>query len=189
MDSGLPCCALYDGGIKTNLHGESSIKRLFACGEVSSTGVHGANRLASNSLSEAVVYGSRIVNQIRSLPKRSSDIPAVSFRLGRTEGPFQAMVEKRLKLQKVMVRYAGLCRSRDTLLRAQEELGRQLPLFQALLSKREEYEFANLLTASLLVVQGALHREESRGAHFREDYPSGMILPGRSILFIPGIKE
>lgn len=166
-----PAAHYMMGGIKTNLHGESSIKRLFACGEVSSTGVHGANRLASNSLSEAVVYGSRIVNQIRSLPKRSSDIPAVSFRLGRTEGPFQAMVEKRLKLQKVMVRYAGLRRSRDTLLRAQEELGRQLPLFQALLSKREEYEFANLLTASLLVVQGALHREESRGAHFREDYP------------------
>ncbi|PAK48773.1 L-aspartate oxidase [Paenibacillus sp. 7541] len=166
-----PAAHYMMGGIKTNLHGESSIKRLFACGEVSSTGVHGANRLASNSLSEAVVYGSRIVNQIPSLPKRSSDIPAVSFRLGRTEGPFQAMVEKRLKLQKVMVRYAGLCRSRDTLLRAQEELGRQLPLFQALLSKREEYEFANLLTASLLVVQGALHREESRGAHFREDYP------------------
>lgn len=166
-----PAAHYMMGGIKTNLHGESSVKRLFACGEVSSTGVHGANRLASNSLSEAVVYGSRIVERIKSLPKPSGDPLRVSFHLGRKDAPSQAMVEKRLKLQKVMVRYAGLRRNRDTLIRAAEELGRQLPLFQSMLSKREEYEFANMLTASLLVVQGALGREESRGAHYREDYP------------------
>lgn len=166
-----PAAHYMMGGIKTNLHGESSVKRLFACGEVSSTGVHGANRLASNSLSEAVVYGSRIVERIKSLPEPSGDPLRVSFHLGRKDAPSQAMVEKRLKLQKVMVRYAGLRRNRDTLIRAAEELGRQLPLFQSVLSKREEYEFANMLTASLLVVQGALGREESRGAHYREDYP------------------
>lgn len=166
-----PAAHYMMGGIKTNLHGESSVKRLFACGEVSSTGVHGANRLASNSLSEAVVYGSRIVERIKSLPEPSGDPLRVSFHLGRKDAPSQAMVEKRLKLQKVMVRYAGLRRNRDTLIRAAEELGRQLPLFQSMLSKREEYEFANMLTASLLVVQGALGREESRGAHYREDYP------------------
>lgn len=166
-----PAAHYMMGGIKTNLHGESSVKRLFACGEVSSTGVHGANRLASNSLSEAIVYGSRIVERIKSLPEPSGDPLHVSFHLGRKDAPSQAMVEKRLKLQKVMVRYAGLRRNRDTLLRAAEELGRQLPLFQSMLSKREEYEFANMLTASLLVVQGALGREESRGAHYREDFP------------------
>ena len=166
-----PAAHYMMGGIKTNLHGESSVKRLFACGEVSSTGVHGANRLASNSLSEAVVYGSRIVERIKSLPEPSGDPLRVSFHLGRKEAPSQAMVEKRLKLQKVMVRYAGLRRNRDTLIRAVEELGRLLPLFQSVLSKREEYEIANMLTASLLVVQGALGREESRGAHYREDYP------------------
>ncbi|MCV4235894.1 L-aspartate oxidase [Virgibacillus sp. LDC1] len=166
-----PAAHYMMGGIKTSLHGESSVKRLFACGEVSSTGVHGANRLASNSLSEAIVYGSRIVERIKSLPEPSGDPLHVSFHLGRKDAPSQAMVEKRLKLQKVMVRYAGLRRNRDTLLRAAEELGRQLPLFHSVLSKREEYEFANMLTASLLVVQGALGREESRGAHYREDFP------------------
>ncbi|MEC0206238.1 L-aspartate oxidase [Paenibacillus lautus] len=166
-----PAAHYMMGGIKTSLHGESSVKRLFACGEVSSTGVHGANRLASNSLSEAIVYGSRIVDRIKSLPEPSGDPLHVSFHLGRKDAPSQAMVEKRLKLQKVMVRYAGLRRNRDTLLRAAEELGRQLPLFHSVLSKREEYEFANMLTASLLVVQGALGREESRGAHYREDFP------------------
>lgn len=166
-----PAAHYMMGGIKTNLHGESSVKRLFACGEVSSTGVHGANRLASNSLSEAIVYGSRIVERIKCLPETSGDPLHVSFHLGRKDAPSQAMVEKRLKLQKVMVRYAGLRRNRDTLLRAAEELGRQLPLFHSMLTKREEYEFANMLTASLLVVQGALGREESRGAHYREDFP------------------
>ena len=129
-----PAAHYMMGGIKTNLHGESSVKRLFACGEVSSTGVHGANRLASNSLSEAVVYGSRIVERIKSLPEPSGDPLRVSFHLGRKDAPLQAMVEKRLKLQKVMVRYAGLRRNRDTLIRAAEELGRQLPLFQSALS-------------------------------------------------------
>ncbi|KOP65712.1 aspartate oxidase [Bacillus sp. FJAT-18019] len=166
-----PAAHYMMGGIKTNLYGESSVKRLFACGEVSSTGVHGANRLASNSLSEAIVYGSRIVDRINKLPKLSENSIQVSFDAGRRETPSQAMVEKRLKLQKVMVRYAGLRRNRDTLLRAEEELARQLPLFQTVLTKREEYEFANMLTASLLVVQGALSREESRGAHYREDFP------------------
>lgn len=166
-----PAAHYMMGGVKTDLYGQSSVSRLYACGEVSSTGVHGANRLASNSLSEALVYGRRIVEQIRQLPKRSSGSLSLSFSWERKEAPSQAIVERRLKLQKVMVRYAGLRRSKDTLIRAIDDLRRQLPLFQAVLTKREEYEFANMLTSSLLVIEGALRREESRGAHYREDFP------------------
>ncbi|SMF92670.1 L-aspartate oxidase [Paenibacillus uliginis N3/975] len=166
-----PAAHYMMGGVKTGLHGESSISRLFACGEVSSTGVHGANRLASNSLSEALVYGRRIVDQIRQLPETPAEPVPLSFSWQRKEAPSQAIVERRLKLQKVMVRYAGLRRSKDTLLRAIDDLNRQLPLFQSELTKREEYEFANMLTSSLLVIQSALRREESRGAHYREDFP------------------
>lgn len=166
-----PAAHYMMGGVKTGLHGESSISRLFACGEVSSTGVHGANRLASNSLSEALVYGRRIVEQIRQLPKNSSEPVSLSFSWDRKESCSQAIVERRLKLQKVMVRYVGLRRTQDTLLRAVDDLNRQLPLFHSELTKREEYEFANMLTSSLLVIQGALRREESRGAHYREDFP------------------
>lgn len=166
-----PAAHYMMGGVKTDLHGESSISRLFACGEVSSTGVHGANRLASNSLSEAVVYGRRIAMRIRELPVNDTEPVAGAFSLERKEVSSQPIVERRLKLQKVMVRYAGLRRSRETLLRAAEELNRQLPLFHSVLTKREEYEFANMLTSSLLVINGALHREESRGAHYREDFP------------------
>ncbi|WP_337103172.1 L-aspartate oxidase [Paenibacillus sp. YIM B09110] len=158
------------GGVKTDLNGETNIKRLFACGEVSSTGVHGANRLASNSLSEAIVFGRRIVKRINELPK--NDVVAViENEPGRVSAPTQAIVEKRLKLQKIMVRYAGLRRNAKGLEKGIEELKRQLPIYQSVLTKAEEYEFANLLTCALLTSEAALQRQESRGAHYREDFP------------------
>lgn len=166
-----PAAHYMMGGIKTDLNGESTIPRLFACGEVSSTGVHGANRLASNSLSEAVVFGHRIIERIRQLSPLGRDVTSVSSNEGRVDSPTQAIVERRLKLQKVMVRYAGLRRNEETLSKGIEELKRQLPIFGSVLTKREEYEFANMLTCCLLVTESALAREESRGAHYREDYP------------------
>lgn len=166
-----PAAHYMMGGIKTDLNGESTIPRLFACGEVSSTGVHGANRLASNSLSEAVVFGHRIIERIRKLSPLGRDVVSVSSNDGRVDSPTQAIVERRLKLQKVMVRYAGLRRNEETLSKGIEELKRQLPIFGSVLTKREEYEFANMLTCCLLVTESALAREESRGAHYREDYP------------------
>lgn len=158
------------GGVKTDLNGETNIKRLFACGEVSSTGVHGANRLASNSLSEAIVFGRRIVKRISDLPPLTAQ-PSVAPESERGGVPIQAVVERRLKLQKVMVRYVGLRRNESGLLKGLEELKRQLPIFQATLTEREQYEFANLLTCALLTTQAALQREESRGAHYRNDFP------------------
>lgn len=166
-----PAAHYMMGGIKTDLNGESNISRLFACGEVSSTGVHGANRLASNSLSEAIVFGRRIVERIRELPPLNHELQSASCQGGRTEAPIQAIVERRLKLQKVMVRNAGLRRNEEMLLKGLEELKRQLPIFSAALSKREEYEFANMLTCCLLITTSALARQESRGGHYREDYP------------------
>lgn len=166
-----PAAHYIMGGIKTNLRGESTIPRLFACGEVSSTGLHGANRLASNSLSEAIVFGQRIVDRIRELPPIGDKDISVSNSEGRLQFPSQAIAERRLKLQKVMVRYAGVRRNEDTLCKGLVELKRLLPIFESALSKREEYEFANMLTCCLLVTESALAREESRGAHYREDYP------------------
>ncbi|MDH6431384.1 L-aspartate oxidase [Paenibacillus sp. FSL R7-0048] len=166
-----PAAHYMMGGIKTDLNGESTIPRLFACGEVSSTGLHGANRLASNSLSEAIVFGQRIIDRIHELSPLDRDVLSVNSNEGRVDSPTQAIVERRLKLQKVMVRYAGLRRNEEMLLKGLDELKRQLPIFGSALSKREEYEFANMLTCCLLVTESALAREESRGAHYREDYP------------------
>ncbi len=165
-----PAAHYMMGGVKTDLYGETSIRRLYACGEASSTGVHGANRLASNSLSEAIVFGQRIVDAINKLPQQSAaaDNGPDSDRHAVLNG---TLIERRLKLQKTMVRDVGLRRNRAGLLRGLEDLRKQLPLFQMNLTKREELEYANLLTCALLVAEGALHREESRGGHYREDYP------------------
>jgi len=165
-----PAAHYMMGGIKTGLYGETSVKRLYACGEVSSTGVHGANRLASNSLSEAVVFGRRITEAIRKLDKPGPVAP-FSFSLNRVNGARQAVIERRLKLQKIMLRYVGLKRNLKGLEKGLGELKRQLPFFEYRLSQREEYEFANLLAAALITTQAALVRQESRGAHYREDFP------------------
>ncbi|NOU98301.1 L-aspartate oxidase [Paenibacillus sp. LMG 31456] len=164
-----PAAHYMMGGVKTDLYGETEVRRLFACGEVSSTGVHGANRLASNSLSEAIVFGRRILERIHQLkPLEQTDVTAVNNR--RTEHAQQPIVEKKLKLQKIMLRYAGLKRTAIGLQKGYDELRRQLSIFDTCLTKREDYEFANLLTCALLTTQAALIREESRGGHYREDF-------------------
>ncbi|MBD2848409.1 L-aspartate oxidase [Paenibacillus sp. IB182496] len=166
-----PAAHYMMGGVKTDLSGETSLKRLFACGEVSSTGVHGANRLASNSLSEAIVFGRRIAGRIAELPPLQAGSVEESPDERRSAHPIHAVVEKRLKLQKIMVRYVGVNRDAIGLVKGVEELQRQLPIFQTVLTRREEFEFGNMLTCALLIAQAALAREESRGAHYREDFP------------------
>jgi L-aspartate oxidase len=165
-----PAAHYMMGGVKTGLNGETNIERLFACGEVSSTGVHGANRLASNSLSEAIVFGRRIVEVVNRLAPLDG-MPRLRMEQRRSEPLTQHIVEKRLKLQKLMLRHAGIRRSAKGLKKGLEELKRQLPLFEAKLVKREEYEFANMLICALLTTRAALLREESRGGHYREDFP------------------
>lgn len=175
-----PAAHYMMGGVKTDMNGESSIARLFACGEVSSTGVHGANRLASNSLSEAIVFGSRIVERISQLPpltaqqenhSKASFIGNLDLRVNRLKLDQKPVSERRLRLQKLMVRQVGLRRNLDGLREAAEKLKQEMAFFEQELEQVEEMEYANLLTCAWLVTSGALHRQESRGAHYREDYP------------------
>ncbi|MEO3948080.1 L-aspartate oxidase [Gorillibacterium sp. CAU 1737] len=172
-----PAAHYMMGGVKTDLDGGTSVKRLFACGEVSSTGVHGANRLASNSLSEALVFGKRIIDRLKELPKpdftglRQGAPDQITLAL-RKDVPMTPVVERRLKLQKVMLRNVGLVRTEEGLEKGIDELRRLTSLFESRLTKREEYEFANMLTVGLLVAVAARMRQESRGGHYRSDYPS-----------------
>lgn len=165
-----PAAHYMCGGVETDLFGETTIKRLFACGEVSSTGVHGANRLASNSLSEAIVFGRRIVEKVLALKDRAA-LPVSDITDKRREPITQPIVEKKLKLQKIMLRYAGLKRNGKALQKGYEELKRQVHIFDAMLTKREEMEFANMLTCAMLITRAAGIREESRGGHYRDDFP------------------
>jgi len=126
--------------------------------------------LASNSLSEAIVFGRRITEQIKLL-EAVTKMPELNMEATRQEHLKQPIVEKRLKLQKIMLRYAGLKRTAKGLEKGLDELMRQVQIYDASLTKREEYEFANLLTCAMLTMQAALIREESRGGHFREDFP------------------
>jgi L-aspartate oxidase len=166
-----PAAHYMMGGVRVSHHGETSVHRLFACGEVSSTGVHGANRLASNSLSEAIVFGRRIIQRIGELPPRTRTGETISYQAGRmAPAPF-SLVERRLDLQKTMVRRVGLRRTAAGLAKGIEELERHQAIFSQVLHTRDQWEYANMLTCALLLAKSALAREESRGGHYREDFP------------------
>lgn len=165
-----PAAHYMMGGVKSDINGQTNLSRLFTCGEVSSTGVHGANRLASNSLSEAIVFGKRIATAIGELSPLSDNTLHISIKNDRKAGGAFAS-ERRLKLQRIMVRLAGLKRSQAGLLQARTKLMKEQEWFQYDLHTREQWELANLLTSAQLVVEGALMREESRGGHYREDFP------------------
>jgi L-aspartate oxidase len=159
-----PAAHYHMGGILTDADGRSSLDGLWACGEVASTGAHGANRLASNSLLEAVVFAARIANDITGLlpaPKtnpwtdRSGEMDAIE-----PTGDSQAMT----KLRELMSESMGVVRNAVDMRRA---LGALCVLEAANRSPR----FANTLATAQLMMVSALLREESRGAHFREDFP------------------
>lgn len=164
-----PAAHYMMGGVGTDLNGETSIRRLYACGEVAATGVHGANRLASNSLSEAIVFAKRITEHIKQLPLRIPPRP-ITFNMNRRKHT-EAINKKRLKLQETMQHCSGLIRTSERMEKGYAQLIKYASIYNCKLALQKEYELANLLTCALLVTQSAMVRQESRGAHFREDYP------------------
>ncbi|WP_213621597.1 L-aspartate oxidase [Paenibacillus sp. J22TS3] len=165
-----PAAHYMMGGVQTDLNGETNITRLFACGEVSSTGVHGANRLASNSLTEAIVFGRRIVGRIRELPPLEKAIGGISHYEAR-KPVVSEPDERRRELQDIMVKHAGVRRNGELLQAGLLELRKMTDLFGAKLRYNHEMELANMLICALVITESAIHRKESRGGHYREDYP------------------
>jgi L-aspartate oxidase len=178
-----PAAHYMMGGVKTKSFGQTNIHGLYACGETACTGVHGANRLASNSLSEAIVFGKRISRHILENCLARLDNPLIpddllrgmelaSGQISAEKRKQHSVIEKRLKLQKMMLQNASIKRDPASLQRLLHEIKRWLDASTRFTSdKREELEYINLLTCSLFVVHSALVREESRGGHFRTDYP------------------
>ena len=176
-----PAAHYFMRGVKTNLNGETSLKGLYAIGETSSTGLHGANRLASNSLLECVVCAYSVAQYLKSVelktPKQiDEEIKSVIDKYIDEDVilDYVDVGSLKEKIQNIMWDNVGILRSEKTLLNALEELNKLKEEFlrpYKCLSK-EEYELKNMLTVAGLIAFCALQRKESRGAHYRLDYPN-----------------
>ena len=155
-----PAAHYHMGGVATDAHGRTSLEGLWAAGEVASTGAHGANRLASNSLLEAVVYAARIADDIAGLAESR---PSVA-----TAGDMNQTVSdpaRERALRQLMSASVGVIRDKAGLTRALSEIARIER------ESRHLPQTRNMATAALMVTAAALRREESRGGHFRSDFP------------------
>lgn len=166
-----PAAHYMMGGVKTNYFGETNIERLYACGEVACQGVHGANRLASNSLLDGLVYGGRIAERTAGLwreplPPRvdfASELPAPGDTVD------HGAVRQELRL--LMSRHAGPVREREGLEQILAYMDGLANLESTAARTIQGAELRNRLLVSRLVAETALMRTESRGGHFRSDYP------------------
>ncbi len=169
-----PAAHYMIGGIKTNSWGETSIAGLFATGEVACTGVHGANRLASNSLLEAIVFSKRIIERTRGKNKTKASEAGkgkeTHFSLCQRPIPKAVPVPSLTTLQQLHWDKAGIIRDQEGLAQAANMLAAwQHTLTQP--TDQPSYELSNLILTGRLLTEAAFIREESRGAHFRSDFP------------------
>ncbi|MEW5974936.1 MAG: L-aspartate oxidase [Acidobacteriota bacterium] len=167
-----PAAHYLMGGVWTDVDGRTSLRNLFAAGEVACTGVHGANRLASNSLLEGLVYGARVGQAAASLAnlKVPSGLPS-TLRWRETPAEPQRIADTRKAMQQLMWERVGILREGRELKEALKHLMHLASHFRELTISREECELRNLLTVGETLIVSAMAREESRGAHYRSDYP------------------
>lgn len=173
------------GGIKTDEWGRSSIKNLYACGECASTGLHGANRLASNSLLEAMVFAHRCYMDSVTRFSESSNSPLHLWKgvevpdwnaKGTSEPKEMILITQSLKeLQLIMSDYVGIVRNNVRLQRAMRRLDllweETEQLYATSTLSPQLLELRNMITVGYLIVKGASFRKESRGLHYNTDYP------------------
>jgi len=168
-----PAAHYMMGGIRTNSWGETNITGLFAVGETACAGVHGANRLASNSLLEAVVFGKRIIARTTKETKAETcgnQGEEVRHSLSQRDVPKAVPPPSRSALQELLWNKVGIIRHKKDLTKAADILAswqKSLPPP----TDRPSHELNNLVVTGRLVTEAALLREESRGAHFRSDFP------------------
>ena len=162
------------GGVTTDLEGVSTIPGLFAAGEVAYTGVHGANRLASNSLLEGLVFGKRAALAsiaFAGKTKKIRSVPSVRDLEGGRPGRLEDAEKLRNSLRRIMWGKVGLMRTRDSLVSALAQLSRWAEMVDRPFSLRRDIEVRSMILVGKCIAEAALWRENSVGAHFRADYP------------------
>jgi L-aspartate oxidase len=174
----VPAAHYMCGGVKTDVNGQTSIQRLLACGEVACTGLHGANRLASNSLLEALVVSHRAADYAGSLARMSPDkITIPDWDDGGTKNPAEWVLisHNRDELKRIMWDYVGIVRSSLRLERAARRTGLLFEETEDFYKKSavsaELCELRNMIAVAYLIIRSATLRRESRGLHFMTDYP------------------
>lgn len=169
-----PSAHYMSGGVVTDLHGRTRVMGLYACGEVACTGVHGANRLASNSLLEGLVFSWRIMEDLERTIDRGPDVrrktTGVVYRRRLYHAPVDVALLRR-SLQQAMQDGVGFRRSQESLTEAARFLGKNRKVLEASYLTPSGFEVQNMLLLAGLMVRAALLREESRGCHFRVDFP------------------
>ena len=163
------------GGIRTDTDGAASLPGLFAAGEVACSGVHGANRLASNSLLEGLVFGARAakaaIKFARHYAGNPSSLPSSQDFDGGPPGVLEDVEKLRSSLRRLMWGKVGIVRTRDSLVAATAQLSRWERLVTGPLASRSELEVKNMLQVARCIAEAALWRQNSVGAHYRADYP------------------
>ena len=174
----VPAAHYSCGGVMTDTDARTSLDRLYACGEVACTGVHGANRLASNSLLEALVYAHRAANDSRRFMDRPPCEDIADYPKDRHTQPVDATIlrEQAASVRQVMWKYVGIVRTNARLEKAHEEISEILGHVESLYAtgklSRELLELRNLATVARLIIDCALSRAESRGLNYNLDYPN-----------------
>ncbi len=185
-----PAAHYWMGGVRTDLSARTSLPGLYAVGEAACTGVHGANRLASNSLLESLVFAWRCAEQIVAVDATNTGWPELPGALPERVEPVMGGVEatvpvSRSALQELMWKAAGISRQGPALREAIEVVGG----WYAECATTEQRETGNLLTLARVMLAAALAREESRGAHFRSDFPETVAALARPVAFERAMAE
>ncbi len=162
-----PACHYASGGVATDIDGRSTVPGLYACGEAACSGVHGANRLASNSLLEGLVFSRRIAAAV------TSDLPPAQEPVADRRTPGLVPADTVAAVQRVMTEHAGVLRSDAGLAEAAHELAEiaGAPGGTRATPDTHSWEATNLLTVASVLVEAARLRQETRGSHWREDFP------------------
>jgi len=181
------------GGIKTDEWGQTSISNLFAAGECASTGLHGANRLASNSLLEAMVFAHRsflkaagLIESGKKIHERWGQVPDWNA-AGTTDPKEMILITQSLKeVQQIMSDYVGIVRTNVRLHRASKRIDllweETEALYETTTLSPQLCELRNMITVSYLIIKCAMFRKESRGLHYNTDYPGKSALVQNIVL-------